>query len=158
MIKPQRRVADFPRPPAIEREPRRITVVLGGVTIADTTEAWRILETTHPPTYYLPRAHFTPGCVGPGTPFGSLCEWKGRAAYVTLIGGDKVESDAGWTYAAPNPPYAPIRHHIALYAGRMDSCTVDGETVTPQPGGFYGGWITGDLIGPFKGSPGTEWW
>jgi uncharacterized protein (DUF427 family) len=115
MISPQRRVADFPRPPAIERETRRITVVLGGVTIADTTQAWRILETTHPPTYYLPRVHFTPGSLAPGTPRGSFCEWKGRAAYVTLLGGDRVEADAGWTYAAPTPAYAPLRDHIALY-------------------------------------------
>lgn len=158
MSSPQRRVADFPRPPAIEPEPRLITVVLGGVKIAETTEAWRILETTHPPTYYLPRAHFAPGSLAPGTPRGSLCEWKGRATYVTLRGGDRVEPDAGWSYPDPQPPYAPIRDHIALYPGRMDFCTVDGEIVTPQAGGFYGGWITSDLIGPFKGEPGTEWW
>lgn len=158
MILPKRRVADFPRPPAIERESRRITVVLGCVTIADTTGAWRILETTHPPTYYLPRADFAPGSIEPGTRRGSFCEWKGGAVYVTLVGGDRVEEDAGWTYPDPVAPYAALRDHIALYAGRMDRCTVDGETVTPQPGGFYGGWITGDLVGPFKGAPGTEWW
>lgn len=158
MTRPLRRVADFPRPPAIEREPRRVTVVLGGVTIADTTQAWRICETTHPPAYYLPREHFIPGSVVPGSLRGSLCEWKGRAAYVTLVGGGRIERDAGWTYPAPSPPYEPIQDHIALYPGRMDACTVGGEIVTPQPGGFYGGWITTDLIGPFKGAPGTEWW
>ena len=151
-------VADFPRPPAIEPEPRRITVVLGGITIADTEKAYRILETTHPPTYYLPPDAFRPGSVTSGTPRGSFCEWKGHAAYVTLIGGDRREIDAGWTYPEPTPTYAALRNHIALYAGRMDACIVGGETVIPQPGGFYGGWITSDLLGPFKGSPGTEWW
>jgi uncharacterized protein (DUF427 family) len=152
------RVADFPRPPAIERETRRITVILGGVTIADTVAAWRILETTHPPTYYLPPDAFRPGSVTPGTARGSFCEWKGHAAYVTLTGGARREIDAGWTYRQPTAPYAAIRDHIALYAGRMDACTVGDETATPQPGGFYGGWITSDLIGPFKGAPGTEFW
>ena len=153
-----RRVADFPRPPAIERETRRITVTLGGVMIADAASAWRILETTHPPTYYLPREAFLAGSLAPGTRSGSVCEWKGRADYVTLLGGDRREVDAGWSYADPAPPYAALRDHVALYAGRMDACTVGGEIVAPQPGGFYGGWITADLIGPFKGAPGTEWW
>ncbi len=152
------RVADFPRPPAIERESRRITVTLGGIMIADTLQAWRILETTHPPTYYLPPDAFRPGSTAPGSTRRSFCEWKGEADYVTLIGGARAERDAGWTYPDPAPPYAALRDHIALYAGRMDSCTVGDEIVTPQPGGFYGGWITSDLIGPFKGSPGTEWW
>jgi uncharacterized protein (DUF427 family) len=151
------RVADFPRPPAIQREKRRIVVVLGGVTIAETAAAWRILETTHPPTYYLPPDAFAPGSVVPSQRR-SHCEWKGTARYVSLHGGGKTEVDAGWFYPDPTLPYAALRDHIALYAGRMDACYVGEERVTPQPGGFYGGWITPELIGPFKGAPGTEWW
>ena len=151
------RVADFPRPPAIEREHRRITVTLGGVLIADTTAAWRILETTHPPTYYLPADGFVPGSAT-SSQRRSVCEWKGAAIYVTLQGGDRREVDAGWTYPDPRPPYEALRDHIAVYAGRMDACTVGDHRVEPQPGGFYGGWVTPDLIGPFKGAPGTEWW
>lgn len=135
-----------------------MTVTLGGVRIADTVSAWRILETTHPPTYYLPEDAFIAGTVVPGGRGGSFCEWKGRAAYVTLRGGGRVEVDSGWSYPDPAAPYAAIRGHIALYAGRMDSCTVGEFRVAPQPGGFYGGWITPDLIGPFKGGPGTEGW
>jgi uncharacterized protein (DUF427 family) len=151
------RVADFPRPPAIEPERRMIVIVLGGVTIAETRAAWRILETTHPPTYYLPPDAFVPGSVLIGQRR-SHCEWKGTATYVTLHGGRKTEVDAGWFYPDPTPPYAALRGHIAVYAGRMDACYVGEERVTPQPGGFYGGWITPELIGPFKGAPGTEWW
>ena len=135
-----------------------MTVTLGGVRIADTVSAWRVLETTHPPTYYLPPDAFIAGSVTPSRRGGSFCEWKGSADYVTLQGGGRVETDAGWTYSDPAPPYAALRDHIALYAGRMDSCTVGEFRVEPQPGPFYGGWITPDLIGPFKGAPGTERW
>jgi uncharacterized protein (DUF427 family) len=151
------RVADFPRPPAIEPERRRVTVTLGGILIADTTAAWRILETTHPPTYYLPANAFIPGSVV-ASQRRSACEWKGLATYVTLRSGDRRESDAGWTYPDPHPPYEALRGHIAVYAGRMDACTVGDHRAEPQPGGFYGGWVTPDLIGPFKGAPGTQWW
>jgi uncharacterized protein (DUF427 family) len=153
----KRRVADFPRPPAIERETRPIRIILAGMTIAGTTEAWRILETTHPPTYYLPAAAFAPGVVTLGRRT-SFCEWKGVATYVSLTANGRAEADVGWTYLDPNPKYADIRDHIAVYAGRMDACFVGDEQVTPQPGGFYGGWITSDLIGPFKGGPGTAFW
>ncbi len=151
------RVADFPRPPAIEPERRRIRVMLGGETIADTEAAWRVLETTHPPTYYLPWAAFRPDSLNVGQRR-SLCEWKGSARYVTLRGGGRSETDAGWFYPDPMPAYAGLRDHVAIYAGRMDACFVGDERVTPQPGGFYGGWITAELIGPFKGAPGTEFW
>lgn len=152
-----RRAADFPRPPAIEREPRRVTVTLGGVLIADTTLAWRILETTHPPTYYLPMEAFIPGSVHPSGRR-SVCEWKGIASYATLQAGGRREVDAGWFYPDPRPPYGALRDHVAVYAGRMDASTVGEHLVEPQPGGFYGGWITPDVVGPFKGAPGTEWW
>ncbi len=152
------RVADFPRPPAIERETRRITITLGGELIADTVRAWRILETTHPPTYYLPRAAFVASSILPGSRGLSFCEWKGHASYVTLLGGSRREIDVGWTYPEPTLRYRAIGGHIAVYAARMDACTVGGERVIPQPGGFYGGWITSELEGPFKGGPGTERW
>jgi uncharacterized protein (DUF427 family) len=152
-----RRVADFPRPPAIERETRPIRIVLGGQTIAQAPESWRILETTHPPTYYLPLAAFVPGALTP-TARRSFCEWKGSAIYYDVTGGGRTEAASGWGYPDPSPAYAALRDHVAVYAGRMDACFVGEERATPQPGGFYGGWITGDVIGPFKGTPGTEFW
>jgi len=152
-----RRVADFPRPPAIEHEPRTVRIMLGGETIAETDQAFRILETTHPPTYYLPASAFRAGVLT-GSSRGSFCEWKGAARYFDVSGGGKTERDAGWGYPDPSPAYAAIRDHVAVYAGRMDSCWVGEEQVTPQPGGFYGGWVTSDVIGPFKGGPGTQFW
>ncbi len=152
-----RYVADFPRPPAIEPVGARVQVVLGGLTIADTERAWRILETFHPPTYYLPMADFVAGALTPCRRT-SFCEWKGVARYLTISGGDRVEMEAGWTYPDPSPAYAALKDCVALYAGRMDSCFVGGERVVPQPGGFYGGWITAAFGGPFKGGPGTEYW
>ena len=155
-MKPER-VADYPRPPRLEPVSERIQIVLGGQTIADTTAAFRILETTHPPTYYLPPDAFTPGALLPSART-SFCEWKGHARYCNVQGGGRVVVDAGWFYPDPAPDYAALRDHVAVYAGPMDVCTVGGERVTPQPGGFYGGWITANLIGPFKGSRGTEFW
>ncbi len=152
-----RRVADFPRPPAIEPVPDEVRIVLGGVVIARTRAAWRILETTHPPTYYLPQEAFVAGSLTPSRRT-SFCEWKGVAHYVSVSGGSRREADAGWTYANPSAAYAALRDHVAVYAGRMDACFVGDEQVTPQPGGFYGGWITAAFEGPFKGSPGTEFW
>lgn len=157
MPSPPRRVADFPRPPAIERSPRPVRIVLAGQTIAETSAAWRILETTHPPTYYLPRGCFAPGVLTPSSRR-SFCEWKGTATYFHVAAGHRIERDAAWGYPDPSPAYAELRDHVAVYAGRMDACFVGGEPVTPQPGGFYGGWITGEFVGPFKGAPGTEFW
>ena len=157
MSLPPERVRDYPRPPCLERVPQRIRIVLGGQTIADTTHAYRVLETTHPPAYYLPPAAFVPGALLPSAR-GSFCEWKGQARYWAVRGGGKVAADAGWSYPDPSPAFAAMRDHVAVYAGRMDACFVDDEQVTPQPGGFYGGWVTANLEGPFKGSPGTEFW
>ena len=151
------RVADFPRPPAIERDTRPIRIVLGGETVAEAAGSWRILETTHPPTYYVPRAAFRAGVLR-DSDRRSVCEWKGAARYVSLAAGSRIEADAGWFYPDPEPAYAALRDHVAVYAGRMDACFVGGERVVPQPGGFYGGWITAGLVGPFKGAPGTEYW
>ena len=139
--------------------PDSLRIVLGGETIAETRYglAWRVLETTHPPTYYLPSTAFRPGALTPCART-SFCEWKGVARYVTLAGGGRSEADAGWLYADPSPAYAMLRDHVAVYAGRMDACYVGEERVVPQPGGFYGGWITAAFKGPFKGGPGTQFW
>jgi uncharacterized protein (DUF427 family) len=147
----------YPRPPRLEAVTAHLVVVLGGVTIADTTRAYRVLETSHPPNYYLPPDDVAPGALVPSSGT-SFCEWKGRAHYFTVRGGDRVEDDAAWAYAAPSEAFAPLRDHVAFYAGRMDACFVDGERVVPQPGGFYGGWITSAVVGPFKGGPGSRGW
>jgi uncharacterized protein (DUF427 family) len=116
-----------------------------------------VLETSHPPVYYLPRAAFTCCTLEPARG-GSFCEWKGAARYWTIRAGDRVAERAAWSYPDPAPAYAAIRDHLAVYAGAMDRCYVGDEAVTPQPGGFYGGWITSELRGPFKGGPGTTGW
>ena len=151
------RVADYPRPPRLEPVAERIRIVLGGETIADTTAAFRVLETTHPPTYYLPPDAFVAGALTQSART-SFCEWKGHADYVNVTGGGRTVRDAGWLYPSPTPGFAALRDHVAVYAGLMDACFVGDEQVTPQPGGFYGGWVTTNLIGPFKGSRGTEFW
>jgi uncharacterized protein (DUF427 family) len=148
---------DYPRPPRLERVAARLTVVLGAVTIADTTRGFRVLETSHPPNYYFPPDDVLPGALE-RSPGGSFCEWKGRAHYFTARVGAREEVDAAWAYGSPSPAFATITDHVAFYAGRMDACTVDGEVVIPQPGGFYGGWITAAVAGPFKGGPGSRGW
>ncbi len=151
------RVADYPRPPLLERDHRRIRVVLAGQTLVDTRDAWRVLETTHPPSFYIPMAAFPPGALIPSQK-GSVCEWKGAAEYFSVQAGGVIARNAAWGYPDPTPAFQPIRGHVALYAGAMEACFVDDERVMPQEGGFYGGWITSELIGPFKGGPGTMFW
>lgn len=150
-------VWDYPRPPALVPDERRVVVEFGGATIADTTRAVRVLETSHPPTFYLPlddvRRDLLRLAEG-----ASFCEWKGTAAYVDVVVEGHVANEAGWYYPEPSPRYAALRDHVAFFAGRVDRCSVDGIEVTPQPGGFYGGWITPDIAGPFKGAPGTQGW
>jgi uncharacterized protein (DUF427 family) len=141
----------------LEPTSAHLVVVLDGVTIADTRRAYRVLETSHPPNYYFPPDDVVAGALEPSRG-GSFCEWKGRAHYFTVRGGDRVEADAAWAYATPSPAFAVITHHVAFYAGRMDACFVDGERVVPQPGGFYGGWISPRIVGPFKGGPGSRGW
>ena len=158
MMPIQERVADYPRPPRLEPASLRIRIVLGGQTIADTTAALRVLETTHAPTYYLPMAAFLAGALVPGSPRRSLCEWKGAARYWTVCGGGAVAPDAGWSYPEPTPAFAALADHVAVYCAPMDACFVGEERAQPQPGGFYGGWVTSNLVGPFKGAPGTEFW
>ena len=147
----------YPRPPRLEPVNVLVEVVLGGVTIASTNSAWRVLETSHPPNYYLPRADFIPGSIV-AVAGSSLCEWKGRASYWTLVGGGREAIAAGWSYEEPTRGFGPISGHLAVYPGLVDACFVDGEPVVPQPGGFYGGWITSTIRGPFKGGPGSFGW
>ncbi len=153
----QESVWDYPRPPALRTVDHLVSVVLGGVEICETTTSVQYLETSHPPTYYLPRDAFVAGAL---TAAGgsSFCEWKGEASYLDVHGGDKVARRAAWFYDNPTPLYAALRGMIALYPGQMDYCLVDGERVEPQPGTFYGGWITGAVSGPFKGGPGSQGW
>ena len=150
-------VWDYPRPPRLEEVARRIQVIYGGVVVADSTRAMRVLETSHPPVFYLPPEDVRRDYLSPARG-GSLCEWKGRAQYFDLEINGKRVSQAAWSYPDPTPGFAGIKDHVAFYAGPMDACLVDGERVIPQPGGFYGGWITAEISGPFKGSPGTEAW
>jgi uncharacterized protein (DUF427 family) len=153
----QESVWEYPRPPRLERTTARLQVVLGGQVVADTTEGHRVLETSHPPTYYLPPESFVPGSVRPVSG-STVCEWKGEAAYGDLLGGGVVARRAAWWYPRPTEAFVPIAGHIAVMPGLVDACFVDGERVVAQPGGFYGGWITSAVVGPFKGAPGTHGW
>jgi uncharacterized protein (DUF427 family) len=147
----------YPRPPRLEPSARHIRVEFAGRAVADTHRAWRVLETSHLPVYYIPPEDVRMEYLKPEAGH-SYCEWKGRASYYALEVGDRVAHRAAWTYREPTGPFAPIRDHLAFYAGPMDRCTVDGEKVEPQPGSFYGGWVTANIVGPFKGEPGTEGW
>jgi len=153
----QESVWDYPRPPRVERSGRHVQVMFDGEVIADTRRAVRVLETSHPPVYYIPPEDIRPGTLVT-TERTSWCEWKGQARYYTVRSGDRVARDAAWTYPDPVPGYEAIKGHVAFYPAPMDGCYVDGERVRPQPGGFYGGWITDDVVGPFKGGPGTTGW
>ncbi|MFN8481959.1 MAG: DUF427 domain-containing protein [Anaerolineae bacterium] len=153
----QESVWDYPRPPRVEDSGKHIEVVFNGMVIADTHRAKRVLETSHPPVYYIRPDDIRLEYLTP-TGRATYCEWKGRAGYYTIRVGDKTAANAAWFYPNPTPAFAGIKDYVAFYPGRMDACTVDGEPVTPQPGDFYGGWITSDIIGPFKGAPGTQGW
>ena len=153
----QESVWAYPRPPRLEATRRSLRVVLDGNVIAQTTRAFRVLETSHPPNYYFPADDVADGALARsrGT---SWCEYKGRAHYFDVRGGDRAERDAAWGYDDPSPGFEPMRGYVAFYPGRMDSCFVDDELVVAQPGGFYGGWITADVVDPFKGAAGTLGW
>ena len=152
-------VWDYPRPPRVERSGRHIRVLLGGAVLADTTRSLRVLETSHPPVYYIPLADIIPGALEPSGGRGSFCEWKGTAIYYDVVGseGRRIERGA-WGYPKPTPGYERLIDTVAFYPVSMDECTVDGERVSAQAGDFYGGWITSDVVGPFKGGPGTRGW
>jgi uncharacterized protein (DUF427 family) len=149
----QESVWDYPRPPEAQVMQQRVTIELDGVVLVDTIDVVRVLETSHPPVYYLPRDAFAQGVLTPvaGT---TQCEYKGVARYLSVGRAER----AGWFYPHPMPGYEILADRIAVYPGAMDRCTVDGETVIAQDGDFYGGWITANIVGPFKGSPGTWGW
>ncbi len=154
----QESVWDFPRPPRVEPSARLIVVTFDGVVVAQTRDAVRVLETSHPPTWYLPRSAFAPEALreAPGS---SWCEFKGRASYLDVVSpGGRVATAAAWTYLDPSRGFEAITGHVALYAAMMDEVRVDDEIVQAQPGGFYGGWVTSDVVGPFKGIPGSSGW
>lgn len=147
----------YPRPPRLEPVRRQVEVIFGGQTIALTLEPLRVLETSHPPNYYLPADSIVPGVLVPSGRT-SHCEWKGSASYFTVTQGAHTAADAAWAYPEPAPGYEAMAGYVSFYPAHMDACLVDGELVAAQPGGFYGGWITHDVVGPFKGAPGTEGW
>jgi len=151
-------VWDYPRPPRVEPSGKRVRVVLGGEVIADSTRAHRVLETSHPPVYYVPLDDIAPGALEPAAGGATFCEWKGSASYYDVTGGDRRVARAAWTYLDPAPRFEAIRGAVAFYPGRMDECTLDGEFVEAQPGDLYGCWITSEIVGPFKGAPGTRGW
>jgi len=153
----QESVWSYPRPPRAEPNPRRLKIVHRGVTIADSGATIRTLETSHPPTYYVPQSDIAMALLE-RTDTRSFCEWKGAALYFDVVVGQERLRDAAWSYPAPTPAFALLKDHIAFYASAFDTCLIDGKTVTPQPGGFYGGWITDDVKGPFKGVPGSRFW
>ena len=153
----QESVWRYPRPAVAEATLRRLRVVHRGVVVAETAQGVRTLETSHPPTYYFPGEDVAAGVLR-STAQRSLCEWKGQATYFDVEVGGETLAAAAWGYPSPTPAFAALRGHVAFYAARFDLCTVDGETVVPQPGGFYGGWITSHEAGPFKGAPGSRFW
>jgi uncharacterized protein (DUF427 family) len=153
----QRSVWDFPRPAIAEPCDAHIRIEHRGMIVAETRNAICTYETSHPPSYYIPPQDIAPGLLRRASG-SSFCEWKGAASYWDVIVGDEVLQRVGWSYVSPAASFAMLRNHIAFYAGPFDKCTVDGETVIPQPGAFYGGWITSGFAGPFKGGPGTMGW
>ena len=153
----QESVWDYPRPPRVEPTTERVVVALGGTVVADTTDAVRVLETSHPPVYYVPRTAFVAGSLEPAAG-SSFCEFKGVAGYLDVRGGDSVAAGAGWFYPEPTAGFEALVDRVAIYPAAMDYCEVDGERVLPQAGAFYGGWITNRVVGPFKGEHGTTGW
>ena len=161
-------VWDYPRPPRLEPTGARLRVVHRGVVIAETSRALRVLETSHPPVFYLPPGDVRINLLERSPSRASFCEFKGAATYWTLVlpaelardgrGDAMVVPDMAWSYLQPTAAFSGLRNHLAFYASRVDECTVDGERVQAQAGDFYGGWITSRVSGPFKGAPGTRGW
>ncbi len=153
----QESVWDYPRPPRLELTNKHLKIIFNGEVIAETGNAYRVLETSHPPVYYFPpedvRMEFLTENEN-----SSFCEWKGRASYYDLQVGEKFIKNAAWFYKNPTKSFAEIENHLAFYPSKMDACFVDDELVQSQEGDFYGGWITKDIVGPFKGGAGTFGW
>lgn len=153
----QESVWDYPRPPVIVADTREVAIRWGDVEVARTRRALRVLETAHPPSFYLPLDDVTPGLLQPEPGGGSFCEWKGPARYWSLVDGSRRLQAVAWSYPQPLAGAEALARCVAFYPAALD-CRVDGAAVQPQPGGFYGGWITPELTGPFKGAPGSGGW
>ena len=149
---PPEKVADYPRPPRLEICPDHVLVRIGGNILFEGNGCQRVLETFHPPTYYLPPDKINQKLLIPAAGR-SFCEWKGVAEYFDVLAGDRRANRAVWRYTSPTVQFKNIAGWFALYPGMMDGCWINGEEVTPQPGGFYGGWISSAVEGPFKGDP-----
>ena len=160
-IKPtagQESVWDYPRPPKLEKVSKTLKIIVEGEVIALTNRGYRVLETSHPPVYYFPPEDISQEYLRQVENARSFCEWKGEAFYVDVVVNGKTFSRIGWGYSNPTVAFAPIKDYLAFYAGRGSTCFVNEEEVLPQPGEFYGGWITSDIVGPFKGEPGSWGW
>lgn len=153
----QESVWDYPRPPRIEKTSKTLKVIFNEVVIASTNNGYRVLETSHPPAYYIPQAGIQMTYLQ-STTHTTFCEFKGAASYWTITVDDKTAVNAAWSYPDPTTGFEAIKDHICFYASKMDQCYVDDELVQPQAGDFYGGWITSDVVGPFKGGAGTWGW
>lgn len=153
----QESVWDYPRPPRLEASRRRVRVELGGRILAASHRALRVCETASPPAYYVPPEDVRAGSLLPALHH-SDCEWKGAARYWNVRLGARIVSNVAWSYPAPEAGFEALRDHLAFHPGRVDGCFLDGVRVTPQAGEFYGGWITAEIVGPFKGGPGSEGW
>lgn len=153
----QESVWDYPRPAICEETSRRVQIIHQGITLLDTKAAYRTLETSHPPTYYIPQSDIAMKHLRTNSRR-TMCEWKGQARYYDILVGDAVIPAAAWSYNAPTPSFAAIRDYVAFYPDPLDQCLIDGEQITPQPGQFYGGWISQYEAGPFKGIPGSQFW
>jgi uncharacterized protein (DUF427 family) len=152
-------VWDYPRPPRVEPSTEHVEVEYAGQPIADTRRSYRVLETSHPPTYYVPLADVADGVLVPAASgLRTLCEFKGQAHYFDLVLDGGRVADVAWRFPRPVAGYEVLAEHVAFYPGRVERCLVDDEVVIPQPGGFYGGWVTSRVTGPFKGAPGTMGW
>ncbi len=152
------RVWDYPRPPIVVPCARRVRVELGGELLADSAAALRVLETSHPPTIYIPPGDVRMDLLADSGARSTWCEFKGFARYVDAVLHGRRFQAVGWSYPSPSPGYEELRDHVSFYAGRVDAAWLDDERVRSQPGDFYGGWVTSDLVGPFKGPPGTAGW
>ncbi|ROR46954.1 DUF427 domain-containing protein [Kitasatospora cineracea] len=150
-------VWDYPRPPVVVPDDRLVEVFFAGRQLASSRRALRVLETSHPLVFYLPRADVAADLLRPADG-STLCEWKGRAQYWDVEADGRFSVRAAWSYPEPLPAYRELRDHLAFYSGRVERCTVAGEVVRPQEGGFYGGWVTEEITGPFKGPAGTAGW
>ncbi len=158
VVQGQESVWDYPRPAVLRANQRHLVVRCDGEVVAECRGGFQVLETSHPPTYYLPLADVRQDWLVSVQGGGSICEWKGAASYFDVVTGTSRRPRACWTYHQPSAPFEGLKGHVAFYAASMDACFVDDDVVIPQPGAFYGGWITRHVAGPFKGQPGSEFW